>query len=469
MLARITRTGTLLGLLLCSWTMSAQESNQPPKPAIGMGTGSALVQTDSPADVPDTRPLSGAQDLSLGTQSGSHNFVLPSFGITTQMETNPYRSTQGNQSGLISTTYLTARMGVNKISDRSELLFDYLAAGGFSNDANQTSAVIQSLNFAETVTRGRWSQMFGDEFTYTPESSFGFSGIGLNNLGVGLGDGVGSSPGFSQSLQPDQSILTKGSRRISNSAISQTTYALGYRSSLTFLGSYATLHFADSALQNSTEAAGRIGYNYLLSPLNSMAVSYGYNRLTFSGLVLNIQEHVVQLSFARRVTGHLSFQVGAGPDVQIFQATIPGAGTVVSWAGSSALKYQQGHIRVGLDYDHLLGNGGGVLPGAKSDLVSAELGRTFRAWDATLWIGYASNRGLSQTTLNAGAIAPQRWFATARASRHFVRYGSLFIGYSANGQSSLMSICALPACAANSLIHTVSVGYNWGLRPIILQ
>ena len=463
---------TALGwLLVCASTIGAQESADAPKPALTGDSTSAALQPEAPRDTPDTRPLAGAQNLSLGSQATSHSFLLPSFGVTTQVQTNPYGSGQANAPDRISTTYVSGRVALNKISGRSELLLDYLTGGGFSSDANQGNSIVQSLDFSETIRWGRWSQMFGDQFTYLPASSFGFSGLGgLNNLGVNLGT-VGSTPGFRQDILPNQSIITTGAPRLSNTVVAQTTYALGYRSSLSFVGAYSVLHFLDAGFQDSGTVSIRGGYNYLLSPKNSMSISYGFNRLMLSNSPQGMDEHNVQLSFARRITGRLSFQVGAGPDVRIFRAPLAGPSTEVSWALYSALlgSYQFRHLDAGFNYTHSVSAGSGVLPGAQTDMVSGQLGRAFGNWSTTIFSGYSKNRAFQQTILNANGISPQGWFAGAQASRHFVRYGSLFIAYNASGQSSLAAICSLPACQTNSLTHTISIGYNWGFRPIVLE
>jgi hypothetical protein len=459
----------LCGLLLCALRAQAQDPGDAPKPAMAGDSTSAVLQADRAKDIPDTRPLAGAQNLSLGSPSTSHSFLLPSFGVTTQVRLNPYSSSQANSPSLISTTYLSGRLGVNKISGRSELLVDYLAGGGFSSDSNQGSSIIQSLDFAETVHWGRWSQMFGDQFTYLPSSSFGFGGLGgLSNLGVDLGS-VGSTPGFRQDILPNQSIMTNGARRIGNAIISQTSYALGYRSSLTFGASYGVLHFIDGGFQDSSSASFSGGYNYLLSPLNSMSISYGFSRLMLSNFPIGSDDHTVQLSFARRITERLSFQISAGPDVQIYRLPLAGPDTVVGWVLSSGLNYKFRQVGARFNYSHSLMGGSGVLRGAETDMFSGHLNRAFGNWEGSVSAGYSRNRALEQTTVNANAITPQGWFATAQASRYFVRYGSLFVAYNVSGQSSLAAVCTLPACRTSTLSHTVSIGYNWGFRPVILE
>ena len=466
MLLRFQFAGIILAaLILFVPSAKAQDSSAEPK------APSNLPAPEEQTATPDSRPLSGAQDLTVGYPSSSHSFLSPSFGVTTAVQTNPYGATQSNANDFFSTTYLSGRLAVNKLSGRSELLADYLVGGGFSNETNQESSLIQSLDFSETIHWGRWSQLFGDQFTYLPSSSFNFGGLGgLSNFGVNPGAGTASNPGFRRDLLPDQSILTSGGPRVSNAVIAQTGYLLSPRLSLTFLGSYGVLDFTDNGFQNSSSVSARGGLNYLLDPLNSVSISYGFSKLMFSDLPQGVSDHTVQFSFARRITGRLSFQAGAGPDVQLYQAPIAGPSTVVSWAASSALNYQVRHIDAGFNYNHGLTGGSGILLGAETDVFSGKLYRALGPyWQAGLSIGYSRNRILRETAFNGTSTTVQGWFASAQINRRFVRHGNLFISYNASRQSGLANICALPACNTGFLTQTISIGYNWALRPVELE
>jgi len=424
--------------------------------------------------VADTTPLAGAQNLTLGLPPSVHSFLLPSFGISSQAQTNPYNSSQSGSPAVIESTYLTGRLALSRTSGRSSLSLDYLTGGSFSTDSNQGNSGIQNLHFSDMINWGRWSTMFGDQLSYTSQSPFGFGGLGgLNSLGVGLGNGVGSNAGFRNDFLPGQSILITGSPQISNAAIGEVSYALNHRASLTFVGSFGLLDFVNAGFQNSSYATFQGGYNYLLDRKNSIAVFYRFNDFWYanpSQAFQGIQDHNVQMSFARRVTGRLSFQVGAGPDTRVYHAPLAGPSTLVTWTASSSLNYQYRHLAAGLTFNHSLTGGSGVFLGATTDLLSGSVSRTFnRDWDGAFTAGYSRNQPIQQTTPNANMISPQAWFVTARVNRHFVRYGSFFIAYSASGQSSLASVCTLPACTVSTLSSSVSIGYNWGLRPIVLE
>jgi hypothetical protein len=473
----------LSGLVLWVPLGRAQNPNagaQQPLSANSASAGTASSPKEAASGFPviegqeveaDTTPLAGAQNLTLGLPPSGHSFLLPSFGVSSQAQINPYNSSQPNSPGVIGSTYLTGRLALSRSSGRSNLSLDYLTGGSFSTDSIQGNSVIQDLHFSDMIHWGRWSTVFGDQLNYTSQSPFGFGGLGsLNNLGVGLGSGVASNPDFRNDFLPGQSLLIAGSRQISNASIGEVDYALSHRASLTFVGSYSLLDFVDAGFQNSSNATLQGGYNYLLDRKNSIAVFYRFNATMFSGLSQRIEDHNVQLSLARRITGRLSFQVGAGPDVLIYKSPLTGPSTVPSWAASSSLKYQYRHSGTGFSYNHSVTGGSGLLTGAQTDLFSGYLNHTFnRDWEGAISAGYSRNHALQQTMPNANGISPQAWYATARVSRQFVRYGSLFIVYSASGQSSLASICTLPACRVSTLSSTVSMGYNWGLRPIVLE
>jgi hypothetical protein len=249
--------------------------------------------------------------------------------------------------------------------------------------------------------------------------------------------------------------------------MAQTGYALGYRSSLSFFGGYGTLHFLSGGLQNSSNISAGAGYNYLLSPLNSLSVSYGFSRFTFSRLPTGAESHSVMLSFARRITGRLSFQAGAGPDIQVYSSPVAGSGTVVSWALSSGLNYRLQRWQTGFSYSHALSGGSGVLTGAETDLFSGHAGRSFGNWHGAISAGYARNHAIQQ--LSGSNTTSQGWFGGAQASRSLARFGSIAIGYNVSRQSGLGAVCGLAACATSGLMQTVSISYNWGFRPIVLE
>jgi hypothetical protein len=485
MYKNLIRVGVLLSSLVLLGSLgSAQSTNGgaqqlPPISPLGPdktvgGTLPAPGDLSPGADqqgLPDSRPVAGAQELTLGSSVAAHNFLLPSFSVVTQVGANPSLSTSSTSPGTLSSSFLAGRLGLNRIGGGSEFLLDYIGGASFSNDPTLGNALIQGLDMTETVRRGRWSVLFGDHFTYLSSSPFGFGGVGgLKNLGVGLGNGVGSSPGISSSFTPSGSIYINGVPRAQNAVIGQATYALSHRSALTFVGSLGTLNFIKSPLEDDRVTTFQGGYTYLLSRLNSVSVIYRFDAFSFSALPQGIHNHSGQVAFARRITGRLSWQVGGGPSIQEYLKPLSGSGTVVGPTAFTGLGYRRRYTGFSVTYAHGLTNGSGVLPGAETDTFSGQVNRTFgKNWDSTIDAGYSRNQAVRQTSATTVLASPSTWFASGRISRRFVGYGALFISYNASGQSSLASVCTLPGCRFSSMANAVSVGYTWGLRPVVLE
>jgi hypothetical protein len=485
MLGKFSKAGIILGSLVLlgnlahaqSTSNGSQQALPPVAPLGAARTVDDLVQPgDSSAGggqpiIPDSRPLAGIQDLTLGSSASGHNFLLPSFTVVTQLGSNSLGSGSGTTSypGTLSTSFLTGRLGLNQVSGPSELLFDYVAGSSFSNDPRQGNSLIQGLGASEALRWSRWFLLFSDDFDYLSDSSFGFGGLGgLKNFGVPLGNGVGSSPGISTSFAPGDSVFINGMRRINNVVAGQANYALSHRSSLTIAGSYSVLDYSNSGLLNSGHATFQGGYDYLLSRRNSVSFFYTFDTISFSGSMQTIQEHSVQAAFARRIAGALSWEIGGGPSIVEYQTPLSGSGRVVTPTAFTALKYRLRYTAFSLHYRHGLTNGSGVLLGSQTDDFSGTVSRTFgKNWDSSIETGFARNQAIGQTV--STAVSPKAWYTSARLERHFVGYGALFLAYSAWGQSSLTSICTLPSCKVGSLISTGSVGYTWGLRPVKLE
>lgn len=454
---KITIAVLCIGILGATAT-KAQDSASEPKPP------SDLSAPDQPLTKADTHSLAGVQNLTLGSSKDS--LLLPSFGVTTNVQNNPFNANVTNSPSVISTTFLSARLALNKISEHSELLLDYLAGGRLSNDPQQGNAPLQGLAVSETIRAGRWTEILGDQFSYLPAASFNFGGLGsVNNLGVPSASAT--SPGFRGDLLPGDSIITQGDR-ITNAVLSQTDYALSPRSSLTFLGLYGLLNFNGNGFQDNRYADGRIGLNYLLDPLDSVSIFYNFNKQMFPNLRQGVSSHTAELVYGRRITNHLAFDLGAGPDVQVYEAVVSGPPTAITWAASSHLIYRMAQTDAAFGYSHSLSGGSGLFAGSETDVLTGDVHRQLKAyWQGGLSGGYSRNRGLQQTTVVPNVV--NGWFAGVRLSRIFVRSRSLSIAYNLSKENNLAAICTSPGCTSGSLVHTVSISYNWALRPVELE
>jgi hypothetical protein len=447
---------------------SLSQSESDIKTAADSGQAPAV---DAPL-VPDTRPLTGAENLTLG-YSNVRSFLLPSMNLTAQIDRNPPAS---GYNTVTSVSYLLGRLTLHHVSGRSQLSLDYAGGAAISRFGTNTNSTIQDLGFSENFDWRRWSVLLAEQSSYLTESPFGFGGVGglgfLGNVSPsGLGGALGAaSPSLQTVLTPSQTIPTTGVARLSTTVVGQAEYYLSRRSSWTAAGSYGLLRFFRAGYTNSSDALFQTGYNYQIDRQSTIAVLYRFDAFRFTHLAQGIDDQVVQLSYARRVTGRLSFQIAAGPDMRMFQVPSSGSSSHVSWSLHSGLNYQLKDIALQASYDYFLTSGSGVLVGAQTDQVTGTAGRDLtRTWQGSISLGYASNRSLAQTTPNTGEGRFSNWYGAVRFSRHLRPGTDLFLAYGARLQGTNTALCAGgPTCGTNSISHEISLGFNWGLRPIAL-
>ncbi len=421
---------------------------------------------DSGQVATDQLPLTGVQPLALGNSRKTQNFLLPSFSVTTQL--NDYN-------GASSLTYLLGHLDLHHVSSRSELVLDYTGGGMASTAGSDLNSAIQDLKLSDSFEWQRWSLLLGDEGSYLSRSAFGFGGVGgLGFLGgisqFGSGGVLGGTlPFLNTFVTPNQTIPTAIAPQLSNTVFSQVQYQLSPRSSWTAAGSYGLLRFVDAGYVNSSNALFQTGYNYQVNPVTSLAVLYRFDAFQFANLAQGVDDHVVQVGFAHRVTGRLSFQLAAGPNLATFRETLTGPTTDLTWSADTSITYQLARTALSLRYDHLLTAGSGVLVGAQTNQVQGAISHTLsRTWQGSLAFGYAGNRSLPQTTANSVQESFNYWYAAIQADHQFRPGMAIFFGYGVSLQGSNTAVCAAPNCGSNFISHTLSLGFNWGLRPVAL-
>ena len=441
-----------------------------PSPApLPAGSTSVLALISSPlvtAEVQaagNNRPLSGVQEQTLGPNLGARNFLVPSISVTSQLATN---STGSGYARPTAFSYLLGTLDLNRVSDRSELLLHYGGGGMFSSYLN---SAIQDLEFSYGHRWRRWSLLVGDQVSLLSESSFGFGGVGglafLNG-----GSLFGAGPFLNPSLNPNQTIPTILVPRLSNTAVAQIEYALSPRSSWTASGSYGMLNFLGAGFINSADGTFQTGYNYSLSRQSSVAVMYRFDAFRFTHLPQKIEDHLVQFGYARYVTGRMSIRLAAGPSMEMLRGVLTGFGNRLSWALDSSVGYQLDDTTLVLTYDHLVTGGSGVLVGAQTGQLEATVERKLTPrWQGSASLGYATNRSLLLTTTNLGKQQFNSWYVAVRFN-HQLRPGTaFFVGYGARRQAMNTAACATLNCGTSLVGHEVSVGFNFGLRPVLFR
>jgi len=472
----------LLGAILCVPALQAQQADsdkndprdQPikPYPAI-MSSGGAI---ESPVDLPqapvaevevaaDERPLSGVQELTLGSNVGARSFLIPSISAMSQLDMN---SSASSFYGPASSSYLVGTVDLNHVSERSAFLLHCTGGGMFSNYLN---SAILDLDFSYSFKWRRWSLLLGDQASFLSESPFGFGGVGglafLNGISQFDPSGVLASI-LNASLTPNQTIPTIIVPRLSNTVVSQLEYDLSPRSSWTASGSLDTLNFFGAGFIDSTEGLFQTGYNYRLNPQSSVALIYRFDGFRFNQFPQTIDNHVVQVGYARYVTGRMAFQIAAGPSVVVLRGPVTGSTNNYSWALDTALTYRLDRTMLLLSYDHFVTGGSGVLIGAQTSQAQATVERDLTPrWQGSLALGYATNRNLVDTIVDPGNGPYNSWYAAVRFTRQLRSNTAIFLAYGARLQALNAAICRIPNCGTSSVSHEISAGFNFGLRPIL--
>jgi hypothetical protein len=468
----------LVSIAMSAPTALAQQQDQnqsnPPIPAYHSPLAGVDAGTDDNSAAgdqqirPDTRPLAGAQDLSLGVLPETHSYWQPRFDVSATVDSNPLSA--NNQSGWAAYTTLLGGIDLHRIAGNSDLTLTYVGGGTLTNNGNVGNSVTQELAVSEKLTFRRSVLSFFDSFFYLPETGFGYGGLG----GIALPGG--GSVGLGNGFLPGQTILTPRGQRLANSFIAQDEILLTSKSSFTFLGGYSVLHYFDNPLIDYGNIIFQGGYNHTLTGKDTIAVFYRFNGYRYSNFDQSINDNAFLVSYGRRVTGRLAFQVEGGPDVAFFKMPITsGTGGTTSsttqlyWTLRTSLIYQLRRTQLQLAYAHGLSGGSGVFAGSIQDTltgsVTRQLSRTFSGgWD----LGYARNVG----TLVAGgtpATTNQNfdyWFTGARLSHPWGRSLNLFLYYQLQYQNSTSVVCTGATCPTSYVRNEISFGLGWRKQPI---
>jgi hypothetical protein len=148
---------------------------------------------------------------------------------------------QLTSSGWNTTSYVAGNLSLLEAWNRSQLSVNYSGGGSFSTDKSQGNDYYHQLGLIQAFNWKRWQLSFIDQFSYLPQTQFGF-GAGTNLVTPGVGGPLGPSlPGLQTNYQPNQSVFTSLGPRYSNSITTQVIYAVSPRGSVTLSGSYGIL------------------------------------------------------------------------------------------------------------------------------------------------------------------------------------------------------------------------------------
>lgn len=471
------RFGAFVLTAACAWALpllAQQDEGEKPKPAareypplIEPGDKQQDADQETQKMQPDSGPLSGVQNPTLGTAEVRHSYWVPGIEYSNNARSNSL-SAAANTSWNTS-SYLSGNVSLIEAWSHSLLSANYSGGGFFSTDAVRGNGQYHQLAAAYEIEQRRWQMLFIDEFSYLPQSSFGFGGTsGLSFPGI-MGTLAVPLQVLQNSYVPGQTILTTTGPRYSNAAAVQFTYSLSSRGSITLAGVYGILRFVDPGNVNNDSEILNAGYNYAISRKDSVGLVYRFSVYRYPGNPQALGDHLGQFAYGRKITGRVGLEVAGGPEVTTFRVAIGGRTRRISGAGNAVLTYAFARSSVGLSYMHGVSGGSGVFSGSEIDQAIATWTRRLtRVWDGNANFGYAKNRRILSFS---GLTSPvyDSWLAGAGVSRALGRDANFSLAYQAQIQNSNVALCGSPNCGTNYTVHEIYATFQWHARPLVLR
>lgn len=416
---------------------------------------------------PDSQPLTSVQVPTLGTPEMRHSYWVPGIKYGNTILSNPLNPAAN--SSWNTTSFVSGDMSLLQAWGHSLLSTNYSGGGFFSNDPLQGSGQYHQFASAYELDLRSWQWLFIDEFSYLPQTAFGFGGpTALAFPGI-TGALAVPLPGLQPMYLPGQTIVTTNGPRYSNAAAAQVSYAVTRRSSVTISGVYSKLHFINAGNVDSDAQTLSAGYNYEVTRNNSIGLIYRFSAYHFPRSPEALGDHVAELGYGRKVTGRLALKLAGGAEIIDFRIPVGGSSQKITGAGDALLTYEFARGTMSLGYTHDIGGGSGVLTGAIFDLANATLTRQLsRVWTGSLNFGYGRNRPI----LSVAGVTPQTfnaWISGAGLTRAMGRAAAFSLAYQSQIQDSNAPICGTPACGKNYDVNQVILAFEWHTRPMVLR
>ena len=451
-----------------------QEGGEKPKPAARVllplpdaGENQQGADQSTQTLQPDVGPVTGIQNPTLGTAEMRHSYWVPGIRYTNFARSNSLSS--ASNTGWNTTSFVSGDLSAVEAWSHSLLSVNYSGGGFFSTDDQQGNGHYHQFAAAYQIDQRRWQALLVDQFSYLPQSDFGFGGpSGLAFAGI-TGTLAVPLPGLQNVFVPGQTIFTAIGPRYSNASAAQLTYEVSRRGSITVAGVHGLLRFTNSGNISSDTEIFSAGYNYAVTRKDTIGLSYRFSAYHYPGAPQALGDHVAQFVYGRRITGRLALNLAGGPEITMFRVPVNGSTQRLSGSGSASLTYAFRQASVALSYSHGISNGSGVFNGATTDLVSATASRQLsRVWAGTLNFGYARNNQILAVT---GLASPtfDSWVSGAGLSRPLGRTMNFSLGYQAQIQASTLPLCNTPSCGTNYTQHQVFLSFEWHARPLVLR
>jgi hypothetical protein len=461
------------------WAQDAQEPQAPeaqgkPKPAARAipSLGDTDVQDVNAVADPlagwraDTAPLTGLQTPSIGNPELKHSYWVPGLQYGSMIQDQPIgSSSSGNW---YSSNYFVGNLSLMEEWRRSQLALNYSGGGFLTTQPGQSNGWYQQLALGQSMVWQRWQVQLNDQFSYLPESQFGFgtgTGLALPGIGGSLGPSV---PGIGGSVVPNQSIYAAVGPRYSNSFLAQITYQLSRRGSLTVGGSYGLLRFTQSGNIDTDSYIGNVGYNYMLTKNDSLGVSYRSTSYHYQGQAQAMMDQTVLTTYGRTITRRMALQIYGGPEITNYRVPVSDQTQTIAGTGGLSLTYAFERGSLSASYFHALSAGGGVLIGSNMDQVTFTGTRSLtRTWSVQGNLGFAKNRPLASQTGVQGNDYNSIYVGGA-VTRPIGRNLNFSLAYNAQIQKINPTVCTGSGCNRSSTVNIVTLNLQWHTRPFVL-
>jgi hypothetical protein len=384
----------------------------------------------------DTHTLSSIEMLGVGSLGVVRSFLDPSFHFSQTVDTGIIPGARD------SATSMGMNLTFNRHGNRSTLTGSYNGAHVFYYPNSLYNNTYHNLAVSEEIRWARWVLRLRNDLLISPETSFGAS------------EGGGTTvQQFSTTV--NDTILTQRAKRLNDTAAVELDYFLSRRSTMTFAGSYITLHFTDPGFINSHGVTGRIGYDYAIAPKDFIGLIYNHTHTAFSAGAPALETDAVQLAYGRKVTGRLAFQVSAGPQLQR-----SGSIQILNWGLSTAATYQTRRTQYAFSYMYGTSAGSGVLAGSQNQTVAGSVRYALsRLWSASFGGGYAFNQAL--TPVKGISDSFGNWYGTASVAREIGRHLQFSVDYRYQQQAAGTGLCPISACGSTQSRQVLGIAVEW--------
>lgn len=452
-------------------------AQQDSTPSSGQGGEQSSAPAESQPQSPPG-PVGGVEAYRFPGPTLGQSFIVPRLSLQEVYDTNAgYSATSGaSQGDSIST--VTASLSLQWVKRESTLSLDYASGGLLYNTQQEPNSVVQQLGVTEKVNLRRWNLLFGESFSYLPNSAFGLSGLGYLGGGTAGLPGIGGVTGFNPFQLPTQTIVSPNVSQFSSANIFQAQYFLNGTSSVNGSVIVGFLHFFGHDLLNSRDVTARFGYDKLFTPRDTINFSYLAGILDYPSGISGFTTHYIQVGYRRILTGRLQLSVSAGPSITHFtvmtgQTTVPGGANLVDWSLFTSLNYALRNGGLAAQYTHGVAGGSGYLIGSVGDQFTGSFFHNItRVWRGSLTGGFARNGAFQQTAISgvAPSAAFDYWYAGGSVSRPIGHYSSFSLSYNASRQTANTTVCVNSlACGPIALVQVVGVNFNFSTRPYKLE